>query len=446
MMTKAKDKIFGKRLFLLALPIIGQDVLNALINMIDTFMAGHIGSEAIPAIGLGNQIFMIFITVVSGISGGTATLMGQFFGAGDVKSVRKSLGIGVFFSVITAAIFMLIALSMPETIMGLYSNDPVVISEGAGYIKIAAFSYILCAFIVPTNTALKSIGRPGLPFTTTTIVLVLNVILNYIFIYVLELGVEGVAMATVIARATELILQLTIIKLSKVALVGKLKEFVSADKALVKKFALVAGPVVINVFFWVTGTSLYNVAYSYLGTDAQTSIQITNSIWNVFWVVGMGVGSASGIILANELGAGKIERSIGYSRQIMKLVVFVGVGLALLFLLLAPMMVNIYDVSNEIKDFAQKNAYVFALIAAFRLMNFTIFAGILRSGGDTVFVAIVDFISVWLVGLPLAFLGAYYLGLPVYFTLLLVNLEEVFKFSVGIRRVLKNGWARSVIN
>ena len=439
------DKAFYKRLIFLALPIIGQDMLNSLVNILDTFMIGSMGAVSITAVGLSNQFFFVFIISIFGISSGTAILMGQFYGSRDIKNIRKSLGLGVILSLITAVFFAYSAIIHPGTIMRIYSQDETVIAEGISYLKIIAPSYLICAVIVPVNAALKSMNQPKVPMITTAIALIVNLTLNYLFIFVLKLGVRGAAMATLIARSVELIVQICIIIFAKMPLAGKLADFLSADKSFFRKYIGLTAPVIINEFIWVIGTSLYNVAYKFLGTPSQAAVQITSTITNLFWVVGMGIGSAAGIILANELGAKNRERAIIYSRKIIKLAAIISLLLSGLLLLFAPAIVNVFNVTQDIKTLAYRTIYITASTLIIRQLNFTIIVGILRSGGDTLFCMIIDLIAVWTLGVPLAFFGAYYLGLPIYWVLLMINAEELLKLVLCLPRTLKNSWAKTLV-
>jgi len=439
------DKAFFKRLAFLALPIIGQDMLNSLVNILDTFMVGSLGETAITAVGLSNQLFFVYIIMVFGVSSGSSILMGQYNGAGDIKSVRKTLGMGVILSLITAAVFMYFAIFRSEFVLSIYSKDEAVIAQGAKYLKIIAPVYLLCAFIVPVNASLKSTNNAKLPMCTTAIALVTNAALNYLFIFVLKKGIEGAATATLIARSVEAAAQVLLIRLTKMPIAGKFRGYLPSDWGFVKKGLSLTAPVMINEFAWAFGTSMYNAAYKYCGTEAQAALQITNTIQNLFWVVGMGIGSAAGIILSNELGAGERDKAILYSRKIMVTVIIAGLTMGSLLLAFAPMLVSIFKVSDAVISYSYKIIYVVAAAMTIKLINFTVIVGILRSGGDTFFCMLLDLVSVYGAGIPLAFAGAYFLGLPVYWVLAMVHAEELIKLVVCVPRALKNGWAKTLV-
>lgn len=439
------DKGFYKRLAYLALPIIGQDMLNSLVNILDTFMIGSLGVTEITAVGLSNQLFFIFIILVFGISSGSSILMGQFNGASDVKGVRKTLGISICLSLLTALLFLYFAVFHSELVMSIYSKDADVVAVGARYLKAVGVTYLICGVIVPVNTALKSMNSTKLPMLTTAIALVCNAILNYVFIFILKKGVEGAAIATVIARSAEVIAQLVLIKLTKMPLAGSLKDFLSADRVFFKKYILLTLPVILNEFVWGLGTSVYNIAYKYCGTEAQGALQITATVQNLFQVIGMAVGSAAAIILSNELGAGENEKAIKHSRRIMALSVMLSIVMSGMLLAFSPLLVNLFNVSDSVKECAYKIIYVIAAGMVIKTFNYTTIVGILRSGGDTVFCMLLDIVTVWAIGVPLAFLGAYFLELPIYWVLAMVLTEELVKLFASGPRTLSNIWAKTLV-
>ncbi len=441
----AKDS-FVARLILLAVPIILQELINSTVNLLDTFMIGKLGIHEVTAVGLANQIFFLFILLTFGINSGSSIFMGQFWGKNDTKSIRKVMGICFISTFLGACLFAIPAFFVPEKIMSIYSdNDTRVIELGAQYLRIVCFSYFLTAFSATLNISLKSIGQTKIPMFTTMIALSCNFILNYIFIFILKMGVEGAAYATLIARFIELCVQLVLVNLLKLPVIGQIRQYFSADAAFIKKHFMLTYPVILNEFIWALGTSAYNIAYKFTGTEGQGAVQISGTIQNLFGVIGFSVGSAAGIILANTLGANEKEKAIRYSRKSLFLAVALSILMGLVLLLVAPGIISLFNVSDQVKEYAAKIMYVIAAGMVIKTFNFTSIVGILRSGGDTMFCLILDGLTVWLVGVPLAFIGGYFLRLPIYWVVLFVYGEEIVKLFASAYRVFSNIWVKNVV-
>lgn len=445
MSVSDENKKFYKRLSFLALPIIGQELINSLVNILDTFMIGSLGVHEITAVGLSNQLFFLFMLLCFGVNSGSSVLMGQYWGNSDTKSLRKTLGVCMVLSLLAAFIFSIFALFFPAAVMRIYSMDEKVIEVGASYLRIVWVSYFLCAVVMSVNSSLKSIGETRIPFITTFIALLCNAVLNYIFIFILKKGVEGAAYATVIARTIELIVQQIVIRIYRMPVRKFVKETFEINKEFLKSYFKITLPVIINEFVWALGTSMYQVAYQFCGTEAQGAIQITSSIQNLFQVVGMSIGAATGIMLANLLGSGEVETAIKYSRKLLVTSIVLSIIMSVGLLVFSPYIVNIFNVSDEVKAHAYNIMFVISISMVIKTFNYTTIVGILRSGGDTLFCVILDTIAVWAIGVPAAFLGAYVLQIPVHLVIAMVNLEEVFKLFVSGKRTLSNKWANTLV-
>ena len=445
-MDKKKKNEFFKRLLALSIPIMLQELLNSSVNMVDIVMIGSLGIESVAAVGLANQIFFLFILLCFGIISGSGIFIGQFFGKRDMAGVHKVMGICFTFTIAGASLFATGAIFFPEFLMQIYSNDENVIRLGVSYLRIIGFSYFFTAISASLNGALRSIGQTKFPMITTIVALLISVSLNYVFIFIFDFGVAGAALGTLIARMVELTLQLFIINKFKLPIATKLKSYFVADKAFIKIFFKTTTPVILNEVVWATGVSLYQIAYKFVGMEAQGAMQIASTVQNLFMVIGMAVGTSCGIMLANLLGAGEHEKAIIYSRKCLLLVIVFSMLMGLVLILLTPFIINFFDVSDSIKDSLQKIIYVVALGMTVKTFNYTTVVGILRSGGDTKFCLLLDSGTVWLVGVPSAFLSAIIFQWPIHLVFAMVYGEEIVKCFLSGQRVWKNRWARTIVD
>ena len=112
-----------KSLFVIALPIILQNLMQSTVNMLDTLMVGQLGSVEIAAVGLGNQIYMLLNMVLFGISSGGAIFIAQFWGKKENSGIWKMEGVMFSFSIVIALIFTFASVFFPKFLIGLYSKD-----------------------------------------------------------------------------------------------------------------------------------------------------------------------------------------------------------------------------------------------------------------------------------------------------------------------------------
>ncbi len=442
-----ENKNFLNKVLFIALPIIFQDFINSAINISDTLMIGSLGETAITAVALGNQIFFLFILIVFGINSGASVFMGQFWGVRDTKSIHKTMGISLISSLSAAFLFLILAQTIPEKLLIIYTRDKEVLALGADYLRIVSITYPFYATSFVINMANRSTEKTKFPMITTIITLCLNVVLNYIFIFEVGLGVKGAALGTLIARTVEVIAQLILVKKYKLPILGKANEYFGATKDFVKEYYRRALPVIGNELMWALGVTLYMVAYGLctVSDSPQASIQIANTVKQLFSVIGIGIGSACSVVIGNLLGASDIDKAKLYSKKFTKLVLVISIIMAFALFVTAPFIVSFFDVSESVARDTVLILRVISISMNFSLLNYLNIIGILRAGGDTLYCLLLDAGSVWLCGVPLAFLAAVVFDLPIYFVFMGAASEEIVKLIFSYARVKSNVWAVNLI-
>ena len=444
------NKKFYKTLITLCIPIIIQNLLSNLINMIDTVMVGGLGEVSVASIGIANQYFFLYNMALSGIIGGAALFIAQFYGKSDKDNIRKITALSVISSLVLGIIFMLVAIFSPKFIINFFSQDEQVIKVAVNYFLIIGFCYPIIAINNVFSMGSRSIRNPKLGMICSTISLSINIILNYIFIFgklgMPALGASGAALATVIARIIELILLITYIYFIKndYELRFTFKDIKVINKDLVKAYVSKTIPTFLNDTLWAFGTVLYAVAYSRAGTSAIAASQIASSTGNFFIITAVCVAIGSSIMIGNELGADNIEKAIDYSKKFSKLVTIVGLIFGGLLILSIPILLKIFSVSSSLAPDIINIFIIMGVLMALKTFNTFIIIGVLRSGGDTKYALFLEMGCMWFVSLPLTFFAAYK-GLPIYILVALTYTEEVAKFIFGVPRVLSKKWAKNIV-
>ena len=444
------NKKFYKTLITLCIPIIIQNLLSNLINMIDTVMVGGLGEVSVASIGIANQYFFLYNMALSGIIGGAALFIAQFYGKSDKDNIRKITALSVISSLVLGIIFMLVAIFSPKFIINFFSQDEQVIKVAVNYFLIIGFCYPIIAINNVFSMGSRSIRNPKLGMICSTISLSINIILNYIFIFgklgMPALGASGAALATVIARIIELILLISYIYFIKndYELRFTFKDIKVINKDLVKAYVSKTIPTFLNDTLWAFGTVLYAVAYSRAGTSAIAASQIASSTGNFFIITAVCVAIGSSIMIGNELGADNIEKAIDYSKKFSKLVTIVGLIFGGLLILSIPILLKIFSVSPSLAPDIINIFIIMGVLMALKTFNTFIIIGVLRSGGDTKYALFLEMGCMWFVSLPLTFFAAYK-GLPIYILVALTYTEEVAKFIFGVPRVLSKKWAKNIV-
>lgn len=445
-----KNREFYKILITISIPIIIQNLISSSLNLVDNVMIGQLGETFIAGTGLANQIYFVMTLILFGGNSGISIYIAQYWGKKETDKIKSVLSIGLIFATSLSFLFFVGGFFFPSQILGFMSKDPEVVHYGAQYMRIVSLSYVITAISFAFGFSARSVGHPKLPMKASIISLAINTVLNYILIFghlgFEPMGIRGAAIATLIARIIEFIIILSGIYKSIPHLAVSIKDFLAIDRHIAKLVGKTALPVILNEGFWSLGMTAYALVYARIGTEAVSAVMITNTVNNLFMVVGFGLGNASSVMLGNTLGAGEIEKAIDYNKKFLSLSILLGIVIGFIITFTAPLIVStLYKLTPESLNITITTLKILAFFMAFKFYNTIIIIGTLRSGGDTLFSMMLELTSVWLIGVPLALLGAFVLKLPVYWVVALVNLEEIVKMLMGMPRLFSNKWAKRLV-
>lgn len=443
-----RDSRFLRKALMIACPVALQGMLNTVVNLVDTLMIGTLGATAIAAVGLANKVFFVFSLLVFGIVSGAGVLAAQFWGSGDVKSIRKVLGLSILLALGGALVFAAPAIICPETVMRIFTTSQDSIVLGAKYLRIAALAY---PFIALTNVyvaMLRAVNRVVFPVIGSCIAIAINICLNYVLIFggfgAPALGVAGAAIATLTARVIEIGLMFAYVYARKMPIACGLSGLFGWQTAFIRVFAVTSVPVIANEFMWGLGTTMYSLAYGRMGDEAVAAITIATTIQDIVVVLFQGLSAAAAVILGHELGAGKLKRAEKYATQFFILQFIVTAAAALAVVGIRGPMIGLYNINDLVRRDVSLCILVFAAYMPAKMFNYVNVVGVLRSGGDTKMCLFLDTSGVWCIGVPLAFLGALVWRLPIYVVYGLVMLEEVYKAILGYIRYRQKKWLRNL--
>ncbi len=442
------DRDYYRRLVRIAFPITLQNLVTASLNMVGAVMIGQLGAVPVAAVGLANQVFFLLNLMLFGITTGSAMFTAQLWGKRDIANIRKVLGLALTLGLGVAVLFLVVAEVFPNVALGVYSQDPAVIAQGSEYLSIIGFSFLMFAISFCYAIILRSTGDVKTPLTVTFTSLGLNTLLSYLLIFgklgLPALGVRGAAIAVLVSRATEcgLYLWLTYRKDSPAA--ATLRELFSYNLEFARKVLKPVLPVVANEMLWSLGTTAYSVVYARISTDAIAAMNIIFAVDQVAQVLFNGLGHACAIMVGNHIGAGDEQQAFSYAARTEALGMLGALGVGGLVLASANPVLSLYNIPPLVVEFAQHAFIILGLFMFIRASNMIMFIGIFRSGGDTRFAFILDGVIIWVLGVPLACLGAFYFHLPVYWVYLLAMSEEVSKWALGMYRFLTRKWIHNL--
>jgi len=260
------------------------------------------------------------------------------------------------------------------------------------------------------------------------------------------LGVRGAAIGTAFGWVFQCALILILVYRLKTPLAANPLTFFRFDRTFLAKVLKTAMPAAANEVFWSVGITIYNAVYARIGTDAIASVQISTTVEDIAFVFFIGLGNACAIMIGNKIGEGKKDLAFEYGRRYTILTVAVALFAGLIILLVRGPVVNLYEISPQAAANARQLMLIFASSAWLRSINFILFVGVLRSGGDTRFAMFMELATIWTVGVPAALIGGFVLHLPVTGVYLMVLFEELVKAFIITRRYFSRKWIHDLVN
>ena len=453
-----KDRVFYQKLLYIAIPVSLQGIVMFGLNVTDTVMVGRLGEASIAGVALGNQFSFLYQVTCFGIAAGMGVLTAQFWGKEDRDAIRAGLSIIIRIAFVVGTIFMIAALCFPTHIMGIYSTDVAVKAEGAAYLRLLALGYLLVGLMTMSASTLRTVGVVRLMLLANCVALVLNVFFNWMFIFgnlgAPRLGTAGAALSTTICRLIEFgIVMVYLLKIDS-RIRFKLHMLRKWDKEIFRNYFKNGVPVMVSDMFLGVGGNMVSVILGRMGTAVISASSITNVVLQMSAVFLMGVSNASGIITGNTIGAGEYEKAKGYGKTFLALAAIISVFTVACIQLVKNVVFQeimiggspflLFHVEESTKEVAMQLFNATSVIVVFMALSHMLTKGILRAGGDTRFLMVIDVVFLWAVSLPLGFLTGLYFKLPPYVVFFCLRSDEVIKSIWCLFRFFGGKWMRDV--
>lgn len=445
---KIKNDQFYYKLLALSLPIVFQNFMTTSLDLMDSVMIGAVGELELAAVGLANQIYFLLFLVLFGVNNGFAVYISQFWGDKNKKDIHKSVGLGLLSSFIISSIFFVVAFFFSKPIMSLLISNTTVIDLGVQYMEIIAFAYIFTGLSFALGIFSRSVEQAKLPAMVSGVSIVINIVLNYLLIFgkfgMPALGVRGAAIGTLVARIVEFILLTSLILKRDSVIIGKFKEMIDFDLNFSKKIFKRAFPVIVNETLWALGTIVYIVMIGHIGPVSVAIFHISNIVYKFFNIIFIGFASACQVMVGNQIGAREEARAESYAFRILKIAETITIILAILAVIFAPFIVKVFSLEARNAQLAVYSIRIFMAYSVFKTFNLMMIVGILRGGGDTKAAMFIEILGVWGLGVPMAFLSAVVLKLPVHYVIGFIYSEEILKAIIGYKRLHSKKWINNV--
>ena len=452
------SKAFYKNVLTLLIPMVIQQFITSFVSLLDNIMVGSLGTESISAASISNSVLMVHMLAIFGGMSGASIYGAQFFGKGDMDGMRHTFRFKLYFGVLCSAVAIAVYLLFGSGfILSFLQGDSnggdlaLTHTLGNGYLRIMLWGLIPFALAQVYTGTMRESGETRVPMVAGIIAILTNLFLNWVLIYghlgAPVLGVEGAAIATVISRYVELLV--VVVHSHRhtdryVYLMDVYKNFRVPAK-LVGKISRTAAPLLVNEILWSLGMTFITNFYSSRGLNAVAALNINGTAFNLFCVIMFAMGSAVSIMVGQRLGAGEMEEARDVDRKLIFLTEVIHIIMGILLMLVAPLIPQLYNVSDEVRELTCQLIMVVAVTLPVHSFAHVAYFTI-RSGGRTVITFLFDALYTWAVSVVLAFCLTRFTDLPIIHIYFIVMSADLIKVVIGVLMIRSGFWVRNVVN
>lgn len=448
------NSILGRKEFLrlavkLAMPIMIQNLISTLVNSADTIMLGYVSQTAMSASSLANEYTFVLYCFYFGLAAGTSVLCAQYWGKGDRQAIERIIGLATRLTVLISSAFFAVSFFFPGAIMALFTDSAETARIGIQYLQVISFSFVFMGFSQIFLSALRSMGKIVFPSITYIVSLLVNVILNAVFIFGLfgmpQLGVVGVALGTVIARVTETVMCLVYSMFNRDVRI-RVKYIFTGGGVLLKDFLKISAPSVANDAVWGLAASAFAAILGHIGDDMVAANAVAVMVVNIGAIACRGFANATTIIVSQALGSGNTDAAKCYASRMLKITIAVSLAGCAVMLLIRPLMLAFY--ADKLTETALSYLGTIMIMTTWRLLgegiNTCLICGCFRGGGDSRFGMILDTVFMWGLAVPAMAAAAYLFRLPPIWVYFVMTLDEFEKMPVVFIHFYKYKWLKNI--
>lgn len=446
------EKAFFVSFIATAIPVIIQVLMLSSRNLSDVLMVGTLGQTEVAAVGIVSKAMMISIVLLVGLSSGCGVLAAQYWGANDLSGVKGVLGLsfGMAFVLVVLPVLLFFTAN-PAVIMGLATSDVHLANIASKFLGVISLSVIFLAIVNVFGVGLRAIGQASTAMYFSIGGVALNVLLNYLLIFgkagFPQLGIMGAAYATLISSVAEALLLTAMIYFTKHPLAFVPNDFIRyISKDRLVQFVRISVLATVNGFIWSTGIFLYHVIYGKIGTEALAVMSMMATVDSFSAAFEQGCATATAVLLGHTLGQQRFNAVIEQAKGMLIISLLLSLALGSLLLLFYRPIIGLYGaIDDSLIDTAFQVYLIMALTFWLKTINAVGISGVLRSGGDLQAGLVIDFTGQWLIGIPLALVGAFVLkwSLPQIF--ILVIMEDLVKACMTLYRIRQGKWVRNLV-
>ena len=443
-----QQKGFYKNFFNIYVALVLQNIITISVNLADNVMLGAYSETALSGAAAVNQIQFVYQQLLLALGDGLVIFCSQYWGKKQTGPMKKIAAIAMYAAIFIAVVLFGLVSFFPYQVVGIFTTDRPIIEAGVSYLNVIRFTYLFFAITQILLATMRSVETVKIAFQLSVMTFFVNCGINYVLIFghfgAPELGIVGAAIGTLTARIMEIIVLIFYIKKKDKKLQIRLSDYFSLDKQLAKDYTKITAPMVFTQGLWGVNTALQTAILGHMTATAIAANSAASTLFLLMKSTAVGAASTASIIIGKAIGVGDIEQVKSYAKRLQRLFIVIGVcsGIALFFLRVP--FLSLYDLKQE--TMMMTNTFLIILSVVYVGMSYQMPTnnGIIRGGGNTMFVVKMDLISIWGIVIPLSLFMAFVVKASPAVVVCCLNADQIFKCVPAFLESHYGNWIRKL--
>lgn len=443
-----KDWELYRRFLSLAVVLVMQNVVTLSVNLADNLMLGAYSETALAGVAAVNQIQFVYQQLLHALGDGVVIVGSQYWGKHQTGPMKKLASSAMRFALILSAVLLAVMSLIPYRVMGIFTRDSGIIEEGVRYLNIIRFTYLFFAVTQILLATLRSVETVKIAFKLSVLTLFVNCGINYVLINghfgAPEMGVGGAAIGTLAARILECVVLILYIAKKETRLNLRWRDYLAWDRVLTGDYLRITIPMLTVQGLWGVNTALQTVILGHMTANAIAANSVASTLFLMVKSMAVGSAAATSVIIGKAVGTGDRELAGSYARSLQRVFVLIGiVSGTILFFIRIPVL-GLYDLSAETRDMANTFLIILSVVCVGMSYQMPTNNGIIRGGGNPMFVVKMDLISIWLIVIPISLFMAFVVKASPVVVVCCLNADQIFKVVPAFLEVRYGNWMRKL--
>ena len=447
-MKQKTDTLFYRNFFSIYVILVLQNVVTLSVNLADNMMLGAYSETALSGVAAVNQIQFIYQQLLMALGDGLVIFCSQYWGQRRTEPMKK-IAAGAMWAGLGIAVILFTLVSIfPYQTLGIFTTEKSIIEEGVRYLAIIRFTYFFFAVTQILLATMRSVELVNIAFQLSIITFFINCGINYVLIYghfgAPEMGAAGAAVGTLAARAIELLVLLFYIRKKETHLQLRMSDYFHPDKLLCRDYFKLTAPMLLVQGLWGVNTALQTVILGHMTAAAIAANSVASTIFLMVKSMAVGAASTASVIIGKTIGTGDIDLVKHYAKLMQRLFLIIGVVSGLVLFVIRVPLLRIYDLTPATKDMANTFLIILSIVIVGMSYQMPTNNGIIRGGGNAMFVVKMDLISIWGIVIPLSFIMAFVVKASPAVVVCCLNADQIFKCVPAFLESHYGNWIRKL--